>query len=130
APGGGTFAEFTAGVAYGAQGQIAFTAVLDDGNTGVFLEANGVGTSIARTGGAAGSGLMFTSLRLIDVASDGRVGYRAGVLSAPDGLFISGRIQPGGQVGGGQPAGGTLPPNTGAPVNDAAPVPFPAARGG
>jgi hypothetical protein len=119
APGGGTFTEFTAGVAYGAQGQIAFTAVLDDGNSGVFLQANEVGTSIARTGGAAGSGLVFTSLRLIGVASDGRVGYRAGVLAAPDGLFISGRIQPVVQVGEANPAGGTFRTVTGASMNDA-----------
>ena len=53
APGGGIFAEFTAGVAYGVQGQIAFTAILDDGNTGLFLQAGSAGTSIARTGGVA-----------------------------------------------------------------------------
>ena len=117
APGGGTFAEFTAGVAYGAQGQIAFTAILDDGTTGIFLQAGGVGTSIARTGGAAG--VVLTSLRLIGVASDGRVGYRAGVLSAPDGLFISGRVQPVVQVGEANPAGGVFRTVTGASMNDA-----------
>ena len=56
APGGGTFAEFTAGVAYGVQGQIAFTAILDDGNTGLFLQAGSAGTSIARTGESTHAG--------------------------------------------------------------------------
>src|SRR5262249_28698028 len=124
APGGGTFVEFTAGVAYGAQGQIAFTAVLDDRNTGIFLQTNGVGTSIARTGGAPGAGLVFTSLRLIDVASDGRVGYRAGVLAAPDGLFVSGRVQPVVQVGEANPSGGTFRAITGASMNDAGTLAF------
>ena len=38
APDGGTFAEFVAGVGYGAQGHVAFTAILDDGSTGLFRD--------------------------------------------------------------------------------------------
>jgi hypothetical protein len=119
APGGGTFAEFTGGVAYGAQGQIAFMAILDDGSSGIFRQAGGVGTSVARTGGAPAAGLVFTALRLIGVTADGRVGYRASVSDGPDGLFLSDRVQPVAQVGEASPAGGTFRSLTGASMNDA-----------
>jgi hypothetical protein len=118
APGGGTFAEFTAGVAYGVQGQIAFTAILDDGNTGLFLQAGSAGTSVARTGGSPSAGLVYTALRLLGVTADGRVGYRGSVSSAPDGLFISGRPQALVQVGEASPAGGTFRTVTGASMSD------------
>ena len=118
APGGGIFAEFTAGVAYGVQGQIAFTAILDDGNTGLFLQAGSAGTSIARTGGSPSAGIVYTALRLLGVTADGRVGYRASVSSAPDGLFISGRVQALVQVGEASPAGGTFRTVTGASMSD------------
>jgi hypothetical protein len=119
APGGGTFAEFTTGVAYGAQGQIAFTAILDDGNQGLFLQAGGAGTSIARTGGSASAGPVLTALRLLGVTAAGGVGYRASVQDSPDGLFVSGRVQAVVQVGEASPAGGTFRTVTGASMSDA-----------
>src|SRR5262245_193315 len=76
APGGGTFAEFVADVAYGVGGEVAFVAILDDGSTGIFLRAGAAGTSIARTGASPGTGRVFTALQLIGVSADGRVGFR------------------------------------------------------
>ncbi len=120
APGGGTFAEFIAGVASGSKGQVAFTAVLDDGATGLFVGTNGVLTDAVRTGSAAPSGGIFTGLRLIGVATDGRVGFRGTVASGRDGLFVSG---PGGlqrvvETGEASPVGSTFRSVTGASMND------------
>ncbi len=121
APDGGIFAEFVIGVAYGAGGQIAFTAILDDGSTGLFRDVAGVRTTIARTGGAPTAGLVFTALRVIGVTADGRVGFRASVASGRDGLFLGGgdRLQRVVEVGEATPVGGTFRSVSNASLNDA-----------
>jgi hypothetical protein len=120
APGGGTFAELVAGVGYGAQGQIAFTAILDDGSTGLFRDVGGVRTTIARTGGTASSELAITALRLIGVAADGRVGFRASIEGGRDGLFVSAgeRAQRAVEVGEATPVGGTFRSVSNASMSD------------
>jgi hypothetical protein len=121
APDGRTFAEFVAGVAYGAGGQIAFTAILDDGTTGLFRDDAGVRTTIARTGGSPSSGLVLTALRLIGVTADGRVGFRGSVASGRDGLFLSTSDLPLRvvEVGEATPVGGTFRSVSNASMNDA-----------
>lgn len=117
APGGGSFAEFVAGVAYGTQGQIAFTAILDDGSTGVFRDDAGVRITIVRAGAATDT---FTALRLVGVAADGRVGFRGSVVRGRDGLFTSvgDRVQRVVEVGEVSPVGGTFRSVSGATMND------------
>ena len=74
------------------------------------------------------AGLVFTALRLLGVTADGRVGYRASVASAPDGLFVSGRRRRRVvQVGEASPVGGTFRTVTGASMSDGGTFTF---RGG
>jgi hypothetical protein len=125
APDGGAFAEFVPGLAYGAQGEIAFTAVLDDGSTAIVRDSGGVRTLIARTDGSAGGGV-FTAFRLVGVAGDGRVGFRAAVASGRDGLFVSSgdRVQRVVEVGEASPVGGTFRSVEGASINERGGVAF------
>jgi len=120
APDGRSYTEFVAGVAYGAQGQIAFSAILDDGSTGVFLDVNGARTTIARTGGSPAEGPVYSALRLIGVTADGRVGVRASVEGGRDGLFLStgDRLRRVVEVGEATPVGGTFRSVAGASMND------------
>ncbi len=121
APGGGTLAEFVADVAAGTQGQVAFSAILSDGSTGLFLDAAGVRTDLVRTGSRGSLGGGFTALRLIGVAADGRVGFRGSVENGRDGLFLAtaGRVQAVVEVGEASPVGGTFRAVAGASMNDA-----------
>ncbi|HJQ82426.1 MAG TPA: choice-of-anchor tandem repeat NxxGxxAF-containing protein, partial [Candidatus Binatia bacterium] len=88
APGGGRLAGLGDGVAVGANEQVAFTAVLDDGTTGIFL-ADGDGTirEVTRTGAPSPAVGTFSGLRLIGLSTSGRVGFRASTSNGPDGLF-------------------------------------------
>ena len=115
APGGGTLAEFVDGVEFGAQGQIAFTAILDDGSTGLFRSAGGAVTAIARTGPA------FTSVRVVGVSADGRVGFLGSVARGRDGLFVSAgdSVQRVVEVEDASPVGGRFRRVAGASMNDA-----------
>src|SRR5262249_44857924 len=65
APGGGVFAEFIDGVACGSADQVAFTAVLDDDTSGLFVATNRVLTDTIRTGSSPPSAGISTPLRLI-----------------------------------------------------------------
>jgi hypothetical protein len=126
APEGGTFAEFVPGIAYGGQDQIAFTAILDDGSTAIVRDAAGIRTLIARTGGSGSSGAVFTAFRLVGVAADGRVAFRASVATGRDGLFVSSgdRLQRVVEVGEASPVGGTFRSVAGASINDGGEVAF------
>ncbi len=114
APGGGTLAEFVAGVAYGAQGHIAFTAILDDGSTGLFRYGVGVPTAIVRTGPA------FAGVHLVGVSADGRVGFLGSVARGRDGLFVSAgdRVQAVVEVEETSPVGGRFRRVTNPSMND------------
>ena len=88
-PGGRTFAGFTNDVAIGATGRIAFTGVLDDRSTALFVaDAPGTFTEVVRTGTASPAGGTFSSLRALGVSSSGRVGFRGLTSDGPDGLFV------------------------------------------
>src|SRR5262245_7580321 len=122
APGGGVFAEFIDGVACGSAGRVAFTAVLDDDTSGLFVATNRVLTDTIRTGSPAPSGGIFTALRLIGVATDGRVGFRGTVASGRDGLFVaggSGGLEHVVETGEATPIGSTFRSVTNASMNDA-----------
>ncbi len=123
APGGGIFAEFVDNVAYGAPGQIVFTAILDDGNTGLFRDVAGVRTSIVRSSPSSDA---FTAVRLVGVSADGRVGFRGSRVRGRDGLFVSDgdRVQRIVEVNDASPVGGTFETVAGASMNDAGDVAF------
>src|SRR5207247_1535611 len=88
APGGRSFRGFGSDVALGGGGWLAFTAVLDDGTTGVFVaDPDGSLGEVTRTGALSPVGGAFTSLRVIGVAGAGTVAFRGAVTSGPDGLF-------------------------------------------
>jgi hypothetical protein len=126
APGGGVIADLLAGVAYGPGGEVAFTALLDDGGTAL-IRANGTTlTRIARTGDTAPSGGTFVALRLVGVSTGGAVAFRGSVTAGRDGLF-SGSGNQGGVVlrsvvivgDAAFAGGGTFTQLQGASVNDA-----------
>src|SRR5262249_1181848 len=121
APDGGVFAEFIDGVACGSAGQVAFTAVLGDGTSGLFVAANRVLTDAIRTGSPAPSGGILTALRLLGVATDGRVGFQGTVASGRDGLFVaggSGGVEHVVETGEATPIGSTFRSVTNASMND------------
>ena len=111
APGGRSFAGFGSDVALGGGGWLAFSAVLDDGTTGVFVaDPDGSLGEVTRTGALSPAGGAFTSLRVIGVTGAGTVAFRGAVTSGPDGLFswdgsALGRIA---VVGDASPAGGAF----------------------
>ena len=111
APGGGDFAGFGSDVALSGGGWLAFSAVLDDGTTGVFVaDPGGSVAEVTRTGALSPAGGAFTSLRVIGVGGAGTVAFRGSVSSGPDGLFswdgnALGRIA---VVGDASPAGGAF----------------------
>ena len=126
APGGGSFAEFTDNVATGGAGQVAFTATLDDGNSGLFVWAGGGLTEAVRTGEAAPNGGFFSALHLIGVATDGRVGFRGTVAAGRDGIFMAtvNGFRSLVQTGDASPVGSTFRTVTGASMNDRGTVAF------
>ena len=111
APGGRSFRGFGSDVALGGGGWLAFSAVLDDGTTGVFVaDPDGSLGEVTRTGALSPAGGAFTSLRVIGVTGAGTVAFRGAVTSGPDGLFswdgnALGRIA---VVGDASPAGGAF----------------------
>ena len=126
APGGGSFAEFVDNVASGGAGQVAFSAVLNDGSAGLYVWAGGALSEVVRTGDAAPNGGVYSALLLIGVATDGRVGFRAAVAAGRDGLFMT---TPNGvkslvQTGDASPVGSTFRTVTGASMNDSGTVAF------
>lgn len=126
APGGGVIADLQAGVAYGPGGEVAFTALLDDGGTAIVRAVGTTLTRIVRTGDGAPSGGTFVSLRLVGVSSGGVVGFRGAVTGGRDGLFAgsgeqgSVQLRPIVVVGDASFAGGgTFTQLSGATLNDA-----------
>src|SRR5262245_39199480 len=97
-------------VAYGSGGHIAFAAVLADGSTALLEWTNGTLAPAVRTGTTAPNGGTFTTLRLVGVTADGRVGFRGAVANGRDGLFLwSGdRLRRVVEVGEASPTGGTF----------------------
>jgi hypothetical protein len=88
APGGGVLAGIGGDLAVGAEQRVAFTAVLADGTTVLYLAAaDGTLQEIVRTGAMSPAGGTFTSFRLLGVSAMGRVGFRGVVSGGPDGLF-------------------------------------------
>ncbi len=86
--GGGVFAGFGPVVAIGVNRQIAFTALLDDHTTGLFLAPpSGPISEVTRTGVSSPPGGTFRSLQPVGVTDTGHVGFRATVASGPSGLF-------------------------------------------
>ncbi|HYR95931.1 MAG TPA: choice-of-anchor tandem repeat NxxGxxAF-containing protein, partial [Candidatus Binatus sp.] len=89
APSGRTFAGFASEVAIGAADRVAFTAVLDDRSTALFVaDAAGAFTEVVRTGTPSPAGGTFSSLRALGVSASGRVGFRGLTSDGPDGLFV------------------------------------------
>src|SRR5262249_28233045 len=126
APGGGSFAEFDDNVATGGAGQIAFTAILDDGNMGLYVGAGGALSEAVRTGDAAPNGGIFSALHLIGVATDGRVGFRGTVAAGRDGIFMAttNGFKAMVQTGDLTPVGSTFRTVTGASMNDSGTLVF------
>jgi hypothetical protein len=88
ASGGARFTSFGADVLIGSGGGVAFTALLEDGATGLYLTLGGrMFTELARTGGPSPAGGLYTSFRPAGVTASGQVGFRGTVTSGPDGLF-------------------------------------------
>lgn len=87
APGGGVIADLLSGVAYGPGGEVAFSALLDDGGTAIVRAVGTTLTRIARTGDIAPSGGTFVALRIVGVSNGGVVGFRGSVNGGRDGLF-------------------------------------------
>src|SRR5207253_8268481 len=86
APGGRSFRGFGSDVALGGGGWLAFTAVLDDGTTGVFVaDPDGSLGEVTRTGALSPAGGDFTSLRVIGVAGAGAVAFPRARTGGPDG---------------------------------------------
>jgi hypothetical protein len=87
--GGQSFVGFANEVAVGAGGRIAFTAVLDDRSSGLFVsDAPGIFTEVIRTGTPSPAGGTFSSLRALGVSRSGGVGFRGLTSDGPDGLFV------------------------------------------
>jgi len=111
APGGGRFVGFGSDVALGGGGRLAFSAVLDDGTTGVFAaDADGSLGELTRTGVPSPAGGAFASLRVIGVSGAGTVVFHATATGGPGGLFgwdgsTLGRVA---VVGDASPAGGAF----------------------
>lgn len=121
---GGAFAGFGPTVAVGAGGQIAFTALLDDGTTGLFVAAlDGGIREVTRTGAPAAAGGTLVAIRLVGLSASGHVGFRGVVTAGPDGLFVwDGAVVPVVQklavVNDASPAGGQFTGFGAASVND------------
>lgn len=88
APGGGTFASLGEDVVISSTGQVAFTALFENGGT-VLCTTSGdrVFTEIVRTGSPSPAGGLFTSIEPVGISAAGRVGFRGSVSNGPDGLF-------------------------------------------
>ncbi len=126
APGGGVIADLVAGTAYGPGGEIAFTALLDDGGTALIRAVGTTLTRMVRTGDLSPAGGTLVSLRLVGVSSGGVVGFRGGVSGGRDGLFAAageqGAVTMRSVVVVGDASfagGGTFTQLTGATLNDA-----------
>jgi hypothetical protein len=122
APRGGAFVGFGTEVGVGPGGQVAFTALLDDASTGLFVAALAGGVSeVARTGSAAAAGGRLTAIRLAGVSASGRVGFCGLVSAGPAGLFVWDGVQvrPLAVVNDASPGGGQFRSFGGATVNDA-----------
>jgi hypothetical protein len=122
AAGGGVFTGFGAAVVTGAGGRVAFTALVDDGRTGVFVGDGATpAAQVARTGGQAPTGGTFSGFRLVGVAADGSVGFRGTVSGGHDGLFAwnTTAVAAVAVVGDASPAGGAFTALNGATLNDA-----------
>ena len=119
APGGGTYASFMPAVAVNGA-IVAFGARLDDGTSALFVSNGDVVSSVVRTGTASPSGGTFTTLRLIGVSADGRVGFRGFVADGSDGLFSfdGSTIAPIVLLGQGSPTGGSFTSIGNGSVND------------
>jgi hypothetical protein len=126
APGGGSFAEFDDNVATGGAGQVAFTAILGDGNMGLYVWAGGALSDAVRIGEAAPNGGIFSALHLIGVATDGRVGFRGTVAAGRDGIFMAtaNGFKVMAQTGDLTPVGSTFRTVTGASMNDSGTLVF------
>src|SRR5262249_43820712 len=88
---------------------VAFLATLDDGTEALFVSSSaGALSEVAREGGSSPAGGKFSNLRIVGVAANGRVGFRATVSAGPDGLFYADGARLGTLVAAGQasPAGG------------------------
>jgi hypothetical protein len=126
APGGGRFAALVTGVAYGEGGQIAFTSVLDDGRTGLFLDTSGDRRQVVRTSTGDDGTPAFTAIRVIGVSATGNVAFRGDLANGRDGLFQGDgtSLQQLVGVGDATPVGGTYRSVTGASMNAADEVAF------
>jgi hypothetical protein len=89
APGGGIIADLLTGTAYGPGGEIAFTALLDDGGIALLRAVGTTLTRMVRTGDTSPAGGTLVSLRLVGVSVGGVVGYRGAVSGGRDGLFAA-----------------------------------------
>ncbi len=119
--GGGAFAGFGPTVAVGAGGQIAFTALLDDGTTGLFVAAlAGTIREVTRIGAPAAAGGTLVAIRLVGLSVSGHVGFRGVVTAGPDGLFVwdGVLVQKLAVVNDASPAGGQFTGFGAASVND------------
>jgi hypothetical protein len=122
APGGGIFAGLGADLATGGGGRTAFSGLLADGTTALYVADDG-GTivEVARTGGPSPAGGVFTGLRLVGVSASGRVGLRGVVSGGRNGLFFSdaGALVPLAVEGEATPVGGSFTSIGLATMNDA-----------
>jgi hypothetical protein len=109
APGGGSLAVLDPTLIVGRGGRVAFTALLTDGRTGMFVvDDPGMVTLVTRTGETAPAGGAFESLTLVGLSAAGEVGLRGTAAGGRDGLFLwngtaVGRVA---VVGEASPAGG------------------------
>jgi hypothetical protein len=109
APGGGVIRGFEGALHVAGTAMTAFAATLGSGTNVLMRHDGGTLTEVARTGTGSPAGGAYTGFRLLGVATDGRVAFRATVSDGPDGIFVAGAtVRAIAVVGQGSPSGGSF----------------------